>query len=66
FFIAVWYMDILQQLMQQPQGTFNFSLAHYIFSLSFGFIAAILGQFFALRYVLKQKIALVTKEKMFG
>ncbi len=66
FFIAVWYMDILQQLMQQPQGTFNFSLAHYIFSLSFGFIAAILGQFFALRYVLKQKIVLVTKEKMFG
>jgi len=66
FFIAVWYMDILQQLMQQPQGTFNLSLVHYFFSLSFGFIAAILGQFFALRYILKQKIALITKEKMFG
>ena len=66
FYISVWYMDILQQLMQQPQGSFNLSLAHYILSLSFGFAAATLGQFFALRYILKQRIATVTKEKMFG
>lgn len=66
FYISVWYMDILQQLMQQPQGSFNLSLAHYILSLTFGFVAATLGQFFALRYVLKQRIAIVTKEKMFG
>lgn len=66
FFISVWYMDILQQLMQQPQGVFNLSFTHYLLSLSFGFVAATLGQFFALRYVLKQRIATVTKEKMFG
>ena len=66
FYISVWYMDFLQQLMQQPQGTFNLSLIHYLLSSSFGFVAAALGQFLALRYVLKQRIALVTKEKMFG
>lgn len=66
FYISVWYMDILQQLMQQPQGTFKLTLAHYLISLIFGFVAAILGHFFALHYVLKQKIATITKEKMFG
>jgi putative ABC transport system permease protein len=66
FYISVWYMDILQQLMQQPQGAFNLSALHYMLALGFGFLAATLGQFFALRYVLKQRIALVTKEKMFG
>ena len=66
FLISVWYMDFLQQLMEQPQGAFNISLTHYILALSFGFLAAIMGQFFALRDVLKQRIALVTKEKMFG
>jgi ABC-type antimicrobial peptide transport system permease subunit len=66
FYISVWYMDILQQLMQQPQGAFNLSLTHYLLALGFGFAAATLGQFFALRYVLKQRIAIVTKEKMFG
>ncbi len=66
FAISVWYMDILQRLMQQPQGSFNLSFIHYIASLFFGFTAATLGQLFASRYVLKQKIATVTKEKMFG
>jgi ABC-type antimicrobial peptide transport system permease subunit len=66
FFISTWYMEILQQLMQQPQGVFRLSLTHYVLSLGFGFLTAIIGQFFALRYVLKQRIALVTKEKMFG
>ncbi|UCG04555.1 MAG: ABC transporter permease [Candidatus Heimdallarchaeota archaeon] len=66
FYISAWYMDILQQLMQQPQGVFKLSFTHYLLALSFGFAAATLGQFLALRYVLKQRIALVTKEKMFG
>ncbi|MFX1508091.1 MAG: ABC transporter permease [Promethearchaeota archaeon] len=66
FYISTWYMDVLQQLMQQPQGAFNLSFIHYMSALSFGFLAAALGQFFALHYALKQRIAIVTKEKMFG
>jgi putative ABC transport system permease protein len=66
FYISAWYMDVLQQLMQQPQGAFNLSFIHYLLALCFGFLAATLGQVFALRYVLKQRIAIVTKEKMFG
>ena len=66
FYISAWYMDVLQQLMQQPQGAFNLSIIHYVSALAFGFLAAALGQFFALRYVLKQRIAVVTKEKLFG
>jgi putative ABC transport system permease protein len=66
FYISLWYMNILQQLMQQPQGSAELSLIHYGISLIFGLVAAILGQFIALRFVLKQRIAQVTKEKMFG
>jgi ABC-type antimicrobial peptide transport system permease subunit len=66
YYVSIWYMDILQQLMQQPQGSADLSLTNYIISLFFGFAAATMGQFIALRYVLKQKIAVVTKEKMFG
>ena len=66
FYISLWYMDILQQLMQQPQSSADLSVVHYLISLIFGFVAATLGQLFALRFVLKQKIAEATKEKMFG
>ncbi|MFX0015381.1 MAG: FtsX-like permease family protein [Promethearchaeota archaeon] len=66
FFISVWYMDILQQLMNSPQGRFELSLFHYLVSFLFGLVASLFGQFFALRYILKQRIAIVTKEKMFG
>lgn len=66
FYISLWYMGILQQLMQQPQSSADLSVVHYLISLIFGFVAATLGQLFALRFVLKQKIAEVTKEKMFG
>ena len=59
-------MGVLQSLMQQPQGAFELSFVYYIASLVFGFIAATSGQFIALRYVLKQRIAAVTKEMMFG
>ncbi|GAF69046.1 unnamed protein product, partial [marine sediment metagenome] len=66
YYVSIWYMDILQQLMQQPQGSADLSLTNYILSLIFGFASATMGQFIALRYVLKQKIAMVTKEKMFA
>ena len=66
FYISLWYMEILQQLMQRPQSSADLSLIHYFISLVFGFIAATLGQFVALRMVLKQRIAEITKEKMFG
>ncbi|MFX0085307.1 MAG: ABC transporter permease [Candidatus Hodarchaeota archaeon] len=66
FFISLWYMNILQQLMNQPQGSAELSLIHYGISLIFGLVAATLGQFIALRVVLKQRIAQATKEKMFG
>ncbi|MHA2306370.1 MAG: FtsX-like permease family protein [Candidatus Hodarchaeales archaeon] len=66
FYISLWYMEILQQLMQQPQSSADLSLLNYLISLLFGFVAATLGQFMALRIVLKQRIAEVTKEKMFG
>ncbi|MHA2226710.1 MAG: FtsX-like permease family protein [Candidatus Hodarchaeales archaeon] len=66
YYISIWYMGILQSLMQQPQSATNLSLWHYIVSLIFGFIAACMGQMIALHFVLKQRIAEVTKEKMFG
>ncbi|MFW9991178.1 MAG: FtsX-like permease family protein [Candidatus Odinarchaeota archaeon] len=66
FYISIWYMDILQSLMNQPQGAATLSLNHYILSFIFGLIAAVMGQFIALRYVMKQRIAVVTKEKMFA
>ena len=66
YYVSIWYMDILQQLMQQPQGSADLSLTNYILSLIFGFASATMGQFFALRYVLKQRIAMITKEKMFA
>ncbi len=66
YYVSIWYMGILQSLMQQPQGSADLSLINYIISLIFGFAAATMGQFVALWYVLKQKIAMVTKEKMFA
>ncbi|NHJ01202.1 MAG: ABC transporter permease [Candidatus Heimdallarchaeota archaeon] len=61
-----WYMGILQDLMERPLVTPLLSFEHYILCLILVIIAAYAGQFFALYQVLKQRIALVVKEKLFA
>lgn len=49
-----------------PVASMKFSWVHFVISLIFVFITTMLGQFMALRQTLNQKIAKVTKEKLFA
>ena len=66
FFISVTYQEILAEAMTMPLAKLTFSFENLFFLVIFAIIMTYLSQFLALRLVLKQKIADVTKEKLFG
>jgi ABC-type lipoprotein release transport system permease subunit len=66
FFISVNYQEILAAAMTMPLANLQFSIQNFAFLIIFGTLMTFFSQFLALRIVLKQKIAEVTKEKLFG
>ncbi|MFW9993480.1 MAG: FtsX-like permease family protein [Candidatus Odinarchaeota archaeon] len=64
--VSSFYMDFLQTIVSLPMSSIELSAPFYVAVLGLGFLVSITGQFFSLRNILNQKIAAVTKEKMFG
>ena len=66
FFISVYYQEILAEAMTMPLAELTFSFENLFFLVLLAIVMTNISQYLALRIVLKQKIADVTKEKLFG
>ena len=66
YYISVVYQEILASAMTMPLANLQLSIQNLIFLTIFAIIMIFISQALALRLVLRQKIADVTKEKLFG